>query len=78
MRDAGEGEEDECGGDKAAGANEAAIPLAVAQEEQKNDGGPKDEEERDQGFDEIKRIDGLGALQQIRREDDGESRRTQG
>jgi hypothetical protein len=72
LRDAGEGKEGEGGGDKTAGAQEAAIPLVEAQEEQKNDGGPEDEEERDQAFDEIERIDGLGALQEIGREDDGE------
>ena len=74
LRDAGEGEEDEGCGNEAAGAHEAAIPLGIAQEEQKNDGGPEDEEERDQAFDEIKRIDGLGALQQIRRDGDGEQK----
>ena len=72
LRDDGEGEQDKAGGDKAASAHEAAIPLVEAQEEQKNDGGPEDEEERDQAFDEIERINGLGALQKIRREDDGE------
>jgi len=72
LRDAGEGEEGEGGGDEATGAHEAAIPLGEAQEEQKNDGGPEDEEERDHAFDEIKRIDGLGALQKIRRDGDGE------
>ena len=74
LRDAGEGEEDEGCGNEAAGAHEAAIPLGEAQKEQKNDGGPEDEEERDQGFDETKRIDGLGALQKIRRDGDGEQK----
>lgn len=71
MRDTAEGEDDQRRSNGAARAQQSPIPLAEPQQQKQQHTGPNDKQDDYRAFNKIEGEEGLGALDEVGRDNDG-------